>query len=167
MPMVVLNMGCEMLYILRQRLEAQNVAPEKGRKVLRDVAMALFSAKFVEELFRPQQTSSTAAVRRVFDTVAHSSIMRLNSNSMEKLYDLMTMGFKYQVLCCRAPQLLMQVLLNHIENVKPMVRDADVDVLLDSAAAAAVDAYCCLDAWGWLVLRQSVLVFLKGRRVKV
>ena len=33
----------------------------------------------------------------MFDKLAHASIMRLNSNSMDKLYDLMTMAVKYQV----------------------------------------------------------------------
>ena len=30
MPILVINMGGEMVYILAQRLRAQNVAPEKG-----------------------------------------------------------------------------------------------------------------------------------------
>ena len=33
----------------------------------------------------------------MFDKLAHASIMKLNSNSMDKLYDLMTMAVKYQV----------------------------------------------------------------------
>ena len=33
----------------------------------------------------------------MFDKLAHASIMRLNANSMDKLYDLMTMAVKYQV----------------------------------------------------------------------
>ena len=33
----------------------------------------------------------------MFDKLAHASIMRLNSNSMDKLYDLMTKAVKYQV----------------------------------------------------------------------
>ena len=37
-------------------------------------------------------------MRAVFDRLAHSSIMRLNANSMDKLFDLMTMAVKYQVI---------------------------------------------------------------------
>lgn len=32
MPLVVLNMGAEMVYILEQRLHAQSIAPDKSRK---------------------------------------------------------------------------------------------------------------------------------------
>ena len=34
MPIIVLNMGGEMIYILHQRLQAQQVPEEKSRKVL-------------------------------------------------------------------------------------------------------------------------------------
>lgn len=45
LPMVVLNMGGEMVNILHQRLDAQNVDQEKGRMVLQDVIRTMFSAK--------------------------------------------------------------------------------------------------------------------------
>lgn len=32
MPMLIINMGGEMVYILEQRLEAQSVAPEKAKR---------------------------------------------------------------------------------------------------------------------------------------
>ena len=37
MPMLVINMGGEMVYILEQRLTAQNVAKDKASRVLQDV----------------------------------------------------------------------------------------------------------------------------------
>ena len=37
MPIIVLNMGGEMVYILNQRLQAQNVPDEKARKVLEGI----------------------------------------------------------------------------------------------------------------------------------
>ena len=42
-------------------------------------------------------------VVQIFVKLAHSSIMCLNESSMDKLYDLITMGFKFQVrgLCDR------------------------------------------------------------------
>ena len=43
-------------------------------------------------------------MRTLYDKLAHSSIMRLNTNSMDKLYDLMTMAVKYQLLSVASPQ---------------------------------------------------------------
>jgi hypothetical protein len=45
MPLVVINMGGEMVYILEQRLFAQNVGPDKSKKVLQDVLRTMYSPK--------------------------------------------------------------------------------------------------------------------------
>lgn len=85
MPLVVLNMGGEMVYILYQRLQAQTVNKEKATKVLQEVIRAMLSPLFVEELFLPQEQYSNASTRQIFEKLAHSSIMRLNKISMDKL----------------------------------------------------------------------------------
>ena len=38
-----------------------------------------------------------ASIRKIFEKLAHSSIMKLNAASMNKLFDLMLMGYKYQI----------------------------------------------------------------------
>jgi hypothetical protein len=82
MPFIILNMGSEMIYILNQRLKAQNVTGPKSNKVLIDVAKAMFSDLFISELFKPQDVYSLASTKQVFEKLAHSSIMRLNKSSM-------------------------------------------------------------------------------------
>ncbi len=86
---------------------------------------------------------------------------------MDKLYDLMTMGFKYQVLCCRSPQDVVQVTLNHLEIIREIVGDPSVDVLLEGAINATVDKYMKLSAADFMLLHQTLLGFFKDRRIKV
>lgn len=45
LPMVVLNMGGEMVNILHQRLNAQNVEVDKRSAVLRDVICTMYAPK--------------------------------------------------------------------------------------------------------------------------
>ena len=45
----------------------------------------MFNKRFMEELFKPQELYSKKAMRTVFDRLAHASIMRLNSASMDKV----------------------------------------------------------------------------------
>ena len=123
MPLVVVNMGGEMVYILAQRLQAQNVAVDKSQRVLQDVIRTMYNKMFIDELFRPQDVYSMHSVRQIFDRLAHSSIMRLNESSMDKLFDLMTMGFKYQMLACSYPQELLHVTLNHLYQLRAKVED--------------------------------------------
>lgn len=103
-----------MVYILHQRLQAQTVQDEKAKKVLQDVVRAMFSPLFIIELFKPQEMYSTASTKQIFEKLAHSSIMRLNKSSMDKLYDLMTMGFKYQMASSASPEQYLHVTLNHL-----------------------------------------------------
>ena len=55
------------------------------------------------------------AVRQIFDKLAHSSIMRLNSTSMSKLFDLMLMSLKMQILRTKFPEEIIQLTMNHFK----------------------------------------------------
>ena len=85
MPMLIVNMGGEMVYILAQRLQAQNVPVDKSKRVLQDVIRTMYNPMFIQELFRPQDVYSMQSTRQIFDRLAHSSIMRLNESSMDKV----------------------------------------------------------------------------------
>lgn len=79
MPIVMANLGAEMVYILEQRLKAQQIPDEKGNKVLNDVVLTMFNHNFYTEVFRPQEAYNIGSTRQVFDRLAHSSIMRLST----------------------------------------------------------------------------------------
>lgn len=117
MPIILINFGGEMVYILEQRLHAQNVAQDKAQKVLEDVLTTMynpkvgwrksigikpcrhyvhpvllclyphhfFPKKFIQELFKPQEMYTSSSTREIFNKLAHSSIMRLNESSMDKV----------------------------------------------------------------------------------
>ena len=48
MPIIVINMGGEMIYILNQRLKAQSVPDDKAEKVMLDVLKAMYTSVFVD-----------------------------------------------------------------------------------------------------------------------
>lgn len=167
MPMLVINMGGEMVYILEQRLRAQNIPTDKSRKVLSDVVKTMYSKKFIAELFKPQPLYSSRSTRQIFDRLAHSSIMRLNANSMDKLYDLMTMGFKYQMICCASPVHLTQVTLNHLESLSKIVANPSVVELIDNAISLVNSTYGKLSIAEYFSLKHTLCRFFQDRRVKV
>jgi len=167
MPIIVLNMGSEMVYILSQRLQAQSVQEDKSKKVLQDVMKAMYSALFIQELFKPQEMYSSASTKQIFEKLAHSSIMRLNKNSMDKLYDLMTMGFKRQILSCNCPQQYLMVTLNHLESLKRLVDDPGVHGLIQTAIDKSVAMYANL-SWGqFFDLKLALMRYLQDKKVKV
>lgn len=167
MPMLIINMGGEMVYILNQRLIAQSVPTDKSHKVVHDVMKSMYNPKFISALFEPQAVYTNASVRQVFDRLAHSSIMRLNETSMDKLYDLMTMGMKYQLLACNGPECYIQIALNHLDNLRAMLVEQHVIDLVDDAQRLLVEAYANMSTGNLYLLKQTLLQFFHGRKVKV
>lgn len=54
-------------------------------QVMQDIATHMFSERFLDEIFKPQQVCSRKALRIIFERLAHTSIMRLNESSMDKV----------------------------------------------------------------------------------
>jgi len=168
MPMLIVNMGGEMVYILEQRLHAQNVPLDKSKRVLQDVIRTMYNSKFIAELFRGQDVYSMQSTRQIFDKLAHSSIMRLNESSMDKLFDLMTMGFKYQLIACRYPQELLHLTLNHLHQLRAKIDDATaVADLVDEAIRSTNERYSNMNPEEFASLKQALCRFFEDKHVKV
>eukprot|EP00798_Chlamydomonas_sp_ICE-L_P005067 gene5067-34862_t len=171
MPMVIINMGSEMLYILDQRLKAQNIPPEKGCKVLHDVVNTMFDKSYVEKLFSPQDLYSVSSTRKIFDRLAHSSIMRLSESSMDKLFDLILMGMKYQLLCSTKMEGIVEVTKLHLSTIKSMMgpsKEAAAPLeLINNVEALLKSSYANMGMGQLHALRQTLQRFMQDRRVKV
>ena len=174
MPLILVNLGGEMVYILHQRLQAQNVPVDKEKRVLREVISAMYSDVFVSELFKPQDTYTVASTKQIFDKLAHSSLMRLNKSSMDKLYDLMSMSFKHQVLGCTQPREILQASLIHLEALRNIIGNESSEVplmcLLDEATLRMKTLYgkggACSTEAHFMNLRQALMQFVQDKKVK-
>uniref|UniRef100_A0A8C5LTX1 Organic solute carrier partner 1 n=1 Tax=Leptobrachium leishanense TaxID=445787 RepID=A0A8C5LTX1_9ANUR len=168
LPLLFVNLGGEMLYILDQRLTAQNIPPEKARKVMTDIINTMFNKAFMEELFKPQELYSKKALRTVFDRLAHASIMRLNQASMDKLYDLMTMAFKYQVLLCPRPKDILLVTFNHMDAIKDFIRESpSILNQVEETFRQLIDTYNSIPAGEFQLIRQTLLIFFQDMHIRV
>lgn len=64
-------------------------------------------------------------LRPTLESVALSSIMKLDKSSMDKLFDLMTMMVKYQLRAATGPREVILIVLNHIDGMRDMVSDVN------------------------------------------
>ncbi|KDO16827.1 hypothetical protein SPRG_17689 [Saprolegnia parasitica CBS 223.65] len=167
MPMLLINMGGEMIYVLDQRLKAQNIPEDKSTKVLVDVVKTMYNTKFISELFRPHHMYSNLSTRQIFDRLAHSSIMRLNQSSMDKLYGLMRMGFKSNLLACSSADQLVQVTMNHLQSIKAIVKADEATSLIEDAVVLTASVYGALSHANFLLLKQHLARFFQDVRIKV
>eukprot|EP00899_Mesostigma_viride_P019408 jgi/Mesvir1/27469/Mv07246-RA.1 len=167
MPFLIMNLGGEMSYILEQRLRAQSIPGDKSSKVVHDVVKAMYASDFVTQIFKAQEMYVPQSVRAVFEKLAHSSIMRLSESSMDKLYDLMTMGFKYQVSYCTTARQIVEVTAMHLSTIRAMLSDPGVLQLVDTAKALLDKTYNPLSQGDMQLLRHTLLRFFQGKRIKV
>ncbi|XP_068432145.1 protein OSCP1a [Clinocottus analis] len=178
LPLVFINLGGEMLYILDQRLQALNTSEdnsEKGvwsendrKRVMNDIVGAMFNKDFMDELLKPQQLYSHRTLKTVLTRLAHTSIMRLNQASMDKLYELMVMAFKYQVFLCPRPKDLLLITYNHIDTIREFVRHTPVVVnQVDETHRKIIEMYSSLPEGEFQLLRQTLLIFFQDMHVRV
>ncbi|XP_067141105.1 protein OSCP1 isoform X2 [Centruroides vittatus] len=168
LPILVINLGGEMMYILDQRLKAQNIPKDKGDKVVNDIVKTMFDRQFMDEIFKPQQLYSKSALRSLFEKIAHASIMKLNTPSMDKLYDLMTMVFKYQVYLCPMPLDLLSITLNHLDAIRNFViTKPNIASQVDFVNIKLMETYQNLSLANFQLLRFTLLNFFQDLRIRV
>ncbi|KAL4001660.1 Organic solute transport protein 1 family protein [Acanthocheilonema viteae] len=168
MPLLFLNMGSEMVYILQQRLKAQKIDKEKTTQVLRDILHILLNTKFLKELFKPQYICSRQVMRIFFEKLIHSSIMRLSKTSMDKLYALMTMTYKYQLQLCNGSENIVFITLNHLDCIREILpEDEKLSQLLDEAHRMVIMMYYEIPLWEQAMIRSCLLNFFQDSRVNV
>ncbi|XP_055929795.1 protein OSCP1-like [Argiope bruennichi] len=168
LPIIFINLSGEMIYVIQQRLEAQNISEDKSRKVIQDIISTMLNDQFIKELFEPQHMYSRSAMQSVFEKLVHSSIMRLNSNSMSKLYDLMLMVFKYQVVNCEIPEEILLVTLNHMDAIKNCAKPyPELKEKVENVYSLLISNYKDMSHEDYQCLYKCIEVFLKDLNIRV
>ncbi|XP_059477177.1 protein OSCP1 isoform X2 [Neocloeon triangulifer] len=167
LPLLFVNLGGEMLYIIEDRLTTQQIAEDKTRKVLHDIVATMLNERFVEELFKPQKLSNRHGLRTLFDNLAHVSIMRLNRTSMNKLYDLMISVVKYQIYSISRPQDLLLVTMNHLEALAGKEPTNLITRLIANYHTKFIQTYATMQNGELQLLRNFILNYLQDDTVRV
>jgi hypothetical protein len=168
LPILYLNLGGEMMYIIHQRLLAQDIDPVKLHKVMCDLVSQMLDEKCLIELFKYQPLYSKKSLRGVFDRLAQSSIMKLNTESMDKLYDLMLMAVKYQVVLSRRPEEIVLSTLIHLDGMRDLTSGS-----LEHMGMVAIthkklrEFFSPLTPGQFWHLRQRLLFFFQGMNKRV
>lgn len=158
-----LNLGCEMIFILDQRLRDAKISDVKKEKVMNTIWERFVSD---EEFYRINEND----YKSQFSRIAQCSIMKLNDTSMSKLYDLMLMAVKYQCFHAHHPNELYLILVNHFVGV--------YDIYLDSSSESArvvklffhesiKPFYTKFTTHRWLRLRRRILNDYQNARIRI
>ncbi|XP_045774954.1 protein OSCP1 [Maniola jurtina] len=131
-PFIVVNLGCEMIYVIDQRLKTQNIPLDKSERVLTDIVTVLLHPKLLDELFIPQPVATHAVIRQLIQDISATSIMKLDDYSMSKLWDLMTMIFKWQ-LSVATNQNIFDISRRHLRSVDKLMPEYFTKSIFENA----------------------------------
>ncbi|KRX04905.1 hypothetical protein PPERSA_06539 [Pseudocohnilembus persalinus] len=160
-------MGGEMIYIIDQRLKAQNIDQNKQDRVLNDLLKSLFSENFLNQVFQPQKTFSLKFIQQLFEKTVHCSIMKLNEVSMNKLQQLVYMGVKLQLYNSSSPCDIYFQTLNHLNGIMNIAQSGPSQDLLLKCKQMFIQTYKDMGPVDFIQIRAELTRFFSDKQVKV
>ncbi|XP_073846302.1 organic solute carrier partner 1 [Musca autumnalis] len=148
---LIVNLGCEMLFVIDQRLQAQKIAKEKSIQVLHDVTSVLLEPKFLNSLIAGSTTAggqclTEESCKFMLKDIATCSLMRLDDVSMGKLWNLMTMIYKWQLFHTKYQYQLMDITFRHLAGVNQLYPNEKHSQIVDRAKNTLLDFWnSCTD----------------------
>eukprot|EP01147_Barroeca_monosierra_P002096 gene2096-5150_t len=168
LPILLLNLNCEMLYVIEERLIAQRVAADKAIRVREDLISAMFDREFIRQMFKPQPIYDQAQLMAMLQHFSQATIIRLSPRSLSKLYDLMIMTLKYQFLLSKSSRELLAITLNHLETVRDTPGLSITSrKLVQQALKMVLEEYSNLCTGGWHRIRHVIGCLLQDKHTRV
>jgi hypothetical protein len=106
-------------------------------------------------------------VRTVFHKLAHSSIMKLQEASMSKLFDLMVMGVKQQLMNVKFPEEIVHITYKHLEQVQEFIVNTPEAQLIQNTIMKIQNEFESMPSNIIASIRATLLTFFQERRIKV
>ena len=168
LPFIIINLGAEMVYILDQRLREQDLSADRCSKVLEDIIQNMFSQSVVKEIFRSQTMYSLKSTKQIFNKVAHSSNRKLDNTAMQTLFDLMVMGFKYQVKLTTQPEDIYFITKKHLETLKELVASGTTGKHFVLAIENKFEeTFRGFTAYDYIIVRQQIYKFFEDKHLNI
>ncbi|KAM7343290.1 organic solute carrier partner 1 [Cochliomyia hominivorax] len=141
---ILVNLGCEMLYVIDQRLKAQQIALDKSIQVIHDITAVLLEPKFIDSIIvgsmQPNaQLLTEEHCKFMLKDIATCSLMRLDDLSMDKLWNLMTMIYKLQLFHTKQQYHLMDITFRHLQSISNFYPDEKRSMLIDFTKNTLLD----------------------------
>eukprot|EP00041_Stephanoeca_diplocostata_P037489 m.1421529 g.1421529 ORF g.1421529 m.1421529 type:complete len:434 (+) comp25047_c0_seq32:333-1634(+) len=158
----------EMIYVLQQRLVAASCPPSEIVTVLGRICITMTDLQFMNVFFQPQGLYGWAQTSALFERLCHAGPLELNESSFAKLFDLMMMGFKYQLMSATCPSHLLGITINHVRAMKQIVHSsAEAVQSLEAIERKVLDHYKSFSIGNWALSRHALLSFVQGKREKI
>ncbi|KAH8402117.1 hypothetical protein KR009_009957 [Drosophila setifemur] len=161
-----------MLYVIDQRLKAQHIAEDKSIQVIHDVTAVLLDPKFIDSLLNGSKHTSAQLLtaehcKFMLNDIATCSLMRLDEQSMSKLWNLMTMVYKWQLFVTRHQHHLLEITFRHLEAINRLYPDAKRHMLIDFTKNTLLDFWNACGEEAQLSIYQTNRAWLQCFNTKI
>ena len=161
---LIYNLGCEMIYVLHHRLKNLDVAADKIQKAIIDISKTLFSDKVISKLFEPKPILGLEYIKSLLFQICHCSIITLDISSFTKLYEMILIGIKRQMLAMVNMQGIYHMTINHLTTVGKLVKDKNLFTNIDEEFQKLFNQ---MSNYDYYMIRCFILNSLNPKNVKV
>jgi hypothetical protein len=112
------------MYILRQRIYACIDKSMHLKSAMTQIYNQFSAQEFIEQITQENVLYSAKSMKTIIERLILASALRINSEGVDKLYELIIMNFKYQLLNISDGYMLIAVSFNHWDNIVSMVEQS-------------------------------------------
>lgn len=119
----------------------------------------------------PASTESTLLTpqqcRILLTDIACCSLMRLDTTSMDKLWDLMTMIYKWQTFIAKSSNQILDITMRHLDGIGKLIPEMRKTILIDLTKKIIFDFWNTLTDLDKIEMRNRIMKWLKPFTIKI
>lgn len=127
-----------------------------------------FLAQLISSTDGPGNLLTSQQCRLLMWDIACCSLMRLDTTSYDKLWDLMVVLFKWQLyIASNQPEKLLEITLRHLDGIGKLMTEMRKSILIDCAKKTLIDYWDVLGTTERMAIMKSLGKWLRPFRVKI
>lgn len=162
---IVYNLGCEMIYLIHHRLQKIMKTQKRLVQTLKDIAKSLYSDKISRLIETHDRMFTIDGIRNILYNICHSSVIVLDPKNFQKLFQMIVMSIKYQVMNGRNNAGLYHMTLNHIKGVEDLLLHDDGK--FHPRMSQLIDEFDKLSKTGYYIIKKKILNLMVNYNHKI
>ena len=159
------NLGCEMVFILNNRLKTLDIDDSKRVMILAQIADNLFRSEENQKLLNTNSSLlSIEGMYNILYKVCHKSVITLDSVSFQKMIEMVLMALKKDVLLTRNNFGLCSVTNNHLTSIEKMIQKKDST---ETVRAMMNETFKNIPNYDFFMIKREILNLLAFKHLKI
>mmetsp|Transcript_1767 Transcript_1767/g.3159 ORF Transcript_1767/g.3159 Transcript_1767/m.3159 type:complete len:339 (+) Transcript_1767:40-1056(+) len=125
-PFLMVSVGCELLFLIEHRLRevsTVSVPDSKKLEILKDTLFSTFNEDLVDSIFEEEKLYTFESLKKVVQTMVQAPSLRINEENFEKLFVIICMSIKCQIVRCRDKSDFFLYCENQLNDLLQLFRD--------------------------------------------